>query len=293
MKKTLFSGTATALITPFKENGALDLEGLERLIEYQIEGNIQAIVLAGTTGEGSTLSFEEFGLLIGEANRIIKRRVPLIAGTGCNNTAASLRLSLEAEKRGADGILLVTPYYNKTTQEGLVAHYFSIADRVQLPMLVYNVPSRTGMTITAETCKRLSEHPRIHGIKEASGNLSSIADIAASCPSFDIYSGNDDQILPILSIGGIGVISVLSNVAPAQVQRICALYEQGEIKKATQEQLRFLPLIRLLFSQINPIPIKCAAELIGLPSGAPRLPLVPCTDTLKGELKKALMAAGI
>ena len=180
MKKTLFSGTATALITPFKENGALDLEGLEQLIEYQIEGNIQAIVLAGTTGEGSTLSFEEFSSLIGEANRIIRHRVPLIAGTGCNNTATSLRLSLEAEKRGANGILLVTPYYNKTTQEGLVAHYFSIADRVQIPMLVYNVPSRTGMTINQETCKKLAEHPRILGIKEASGNLSNIADIAAS-----------------------------------------------------------------------------------------------------------------
>ncbi len=293
MKKSLFSGAATALITPFKDNGALDLEGLERLIEFQIEGNIQALILSGTTGEGTTLSFDEFSLLIGEANRIIRHRIPLIAGTGCNNTATALKLSLEAEKRGADGVLLVTPYYNKTTQNGLVQHYFSIADRVQIPMLVYNVPSRTGMTITAETCKALSQHPRIIGIKEASGNIGSIADIAAACPDFDLYSGNDDQILPILSLGGIGVISVLSNIAPREVQRICFLYQNGETEKATQEQLRFLPLIRLLFAQVNPIPIKCAAQLMGLPAGSPRLPLVVCDENLKGKLKKAIEMVGI
>ncbi len=293
MKKQLFNGAATALITPFKENGALDLNGLERLIEFQIEGNIQALILSGTTGEGSTLSFDEFSLLISEASRIIRHRIPLIAGTGSNNTATSLKLSLEAEKQGADGILLVTPYYNKTTQEGLVRHYFTVADRVDLPMLVYNVPARTGMTITADTCRALSQHPRILGIKEASGNISSIADIAAACSDFAIYSGNDDQILPILSLGGIGVISVLSNIAPREIQNICELYAKHETQKATQEQLRFLPLIRLLFSQVNPIPIKCAAQLIGLPAGAPRLPLISCSESIKKELEKAIRMAGL
>lgn len=293
MKKQLFYGAATALITPFKENGELDIKGLEHLIEFQIEGNIQALILSGTTGEGSTLSFDEFSLLLAEANRIIRHRVPLIAGTGSNNTATALKLSLEAKKRGANGILLVTPYYNKTTQEGLLQHYFTIADRVDLPMLVYNVPSRTGMSIVPETCRLLSQHPRIIGVKEASGNIGAIADIASKCPSFDIYSGNDDQIIPILSLGGVGVISVLSNIAPREVQRICQLYADKQIEKATQEQLRFIPLIRLLFSQVNPIPIKCAAQIMNLPAGEPRLPLIPCDETLKNELEIAMKDAGL
>ena len=293
MKKQLFKGAATALITPFKENGALDFIGLERLIEFQIDRNIQALILSGTTGEGSTLSFEEFSQLIGEANRIVRHRITLIAGTGSNNTATAIKLSLEAEKRGADGILLVTPYYNKTTQEGLVRHYFSIADRVQLPMLLYNVPSRTGMTITPETCRTLAQHPRIVGIKEASGNIGSIADIAALCPNLPIYSGNDDQITPILALGGKGVVSVLSNIAPYEVQRICSYYETNEIEKAVSEQLRFIPLIRLLFSQVNPIPIKYAAQVMGLPAGDPRLPLIACDEDLKKKLERAIKTAGL
>ncbi|PWM38606.1 MAG: 4-hydroxy-tetrahydrodipicolinate synthase [Clostridiales bacterium] len=293
MKKALFQGAATALITPFRPDGTLDLEGLETLIEFQIQNGIQALVLSGTTGEGSTLSFEEFSLLIATAAGIIRHRVPLIAGTGSNHTAKAIKFSLEAEKRGADALLVVTPYYNKTTQEGLIQHYLAIADRVKIPLILYHIPSRTGMKIEPETLRILSAHSNIAAIKEASGDISGIAAIAAACPDLTLYSGNDDQILPILSLGGKGIISVLSNIAPREVQNICTLYESGETERATKEQLRMVPLIQTLFSKVNPIPVKRAVELMGLPAGAPRLPLVPCDTATEERIRKAIKEAGL
>ncbi len=293
MKKVLFSGAATALITPFREDGSLDIAGLEQLIEFQIENGIRAIILAGTTGEGSTLTFEEFKTLITKGVQFTHGRVPIIAGTGSNDTEKSVRLSKEAEQCGADGLLIVTPYYNKTSQEGLLQHYTKIANHVQIPIILYNVPPRTGMGIHPETAKKLMHLPNIIGIKEASGNISSVADIAVACPELPIYSGNDDQILPILSLGGRGVISVLSNIAPQEVQRICTLYEQGKAEKATQLQLKLLPLIRTLFADINPMPIKCAMNIQYLPCGNPRLPLIPCNDQMKERIRLSIKEAGI
>lgn len=290
MKTVLFHGAATALITPFREDGTVDLEGLETLIEFQIENNIQALVLAGTTGESSTLTFEEFSLLIATAARIINHRVPLIAGAGCNNTATAIRLSLEAEKRGADALLSVTPYYNKTTQEGLVRHYKEICSRVKIPLILYHVPGRTGMRIEAATCKALAALPGVIGIKDAGGDISGTAELAA-CGALALYSGNDDQLLPVLSLGGEGIISVLSNIAPREVQNICTLFDRGEHKKAAREQLRLLPLIKLLFSSVNPIPVKKAVELLGLPAGNPRLPLVPADEATAARLQRAMQDA--
>jgi 4-hydroxy-tetrahydrodipicolinate synthase len=291
MKNQLFSGAATALITPFHQDGTIDFDALEILIEFQIQNGISAIVISGTTGEGSTLSFEEFSLLVARANEYIHKRVPLIAGTGTNNTASALKLSLEAQKRGADGLLIVTPYYNKTTQEGLAQHYFTIADRVNIPIILYNVPSRTGIRIDPKTCALLSNHHNIIAIKEASEDIAATMAIATECPDFTIYSGNDNLILPTLVIGGDGVISVLSNIAPKETQKIYTYYKNGEIEKAKNLQLKMLPLINLLFSKPNPIPIKSAVELIGLPAGRPRLPLVACDNDTISKIKIAIKEA--
>lgn len=293
MKKKLFDGVATALVTPFSDDGMPDLDGLKLLIDRQIENGISALVIAGTTGEGSTLSFEEFSLLIAKSNEYIRGRVPLIAGTGSNNTATALKLSLEAKKRGADGLLMVTPYYNKTTQDGLIQHYYYIADRVQLPFILYNVPSRTGLKIQPETCRKLSEHPNIVAIKEASGDISNTMDILHSSPNLTLYSGNDDQMLPILAIGGDGLISVVSNVAPRETVNIYSLFKNGDIQKAITEHYRLLPLIRALFAQVNPIPVKRAMQLLNLPSGEPRLPLIPCDSKTEIILQNAIKNAGL
>ena len=288
MQNPLFIGAATALITPFKEDGSLDLEGLKQLIEFQIENKISAIVVAGTTGEASTLRFEEYSLLVAKSAEYISHRVPLIVGSGSNNTATAIRLSLEAKKRGADGLLIVTPYYNKTTQNGLIRHYYAIADRVDIPIILYNIPGRTGLKIEPKTCKALSIHPNIIGIKDAGNNISDTAEIARLCNDISLYSGNDDQILPIFSLGGGGVISVLSNIAPSVVQQICSLYQNGEPQKALALHQKFLPLIRLLFEEVNPIPIKAAAKELNLPCGSPRLPLVSCTDALAKRIRKEM-----
>lgn len=290
MKNKLFSGAATALVTPFAKDGSINFEVLKELIDFQISSGISALVIAGTTGEASTLSFEEFSALIARSNEFIRHRVPLIAGTGSNNTATAIKLSLEAEKRGADALLMVTPYYNKTTQEGLIQHYFAVADRVQLPIIVYHIPSRTGLKIAPPTYQRLAEHPNIIAIKEAGNDLSYVADVAAGCPELTLYSGNDDLILPLLSLGGEGVISVLSNLAPQEVQAICTLFKNGETAKAAQKQLELLPLIRAVFAEVNPIPIKRAMELRGFAVGAPRLPLVSCSEATEALLIQAIKA---
>ena len=288
MSTKLFTGAATALITPFKNDGSIDFDGLEELIEFQIKNGIQAIVIAGTTGEASTLSFEEYSLLISKASYFIRNRVPLIAGSGSNNTDVAIKRSLEAQKRGANGLLIVTPYYNKTTQDGLVRHYFAIADRVKIPIITYNVPSRTGMKIEPETMKKLIQNPNIVALKEASNDISGLADMISTCPDLAVYCGNDDQIVPFLSIGGCGVISVISNILPFEIQNICDLFFKNQIKAAATEQLRFIKLIRAVFSEINPIPIKGIMNELGLPAGPPRSPLIPssreCIERILNEM---------
>lgn len=293
MSTKLFTGAATALITPFKSDGSVDFDGLEELIELQIENGIQAIVIAGTTGEASTLSFEEYSLLISKSAFYINHRVPLIAGSGSNNTDVAIKRSLEAQKRGADALLIVTPYYNKTTQEGLIRHYFSIADRVKLPIIMYNIPARTGIKIEPQTVKKIAQHPNIIALKEASNDISRLADIRLLCPDLAIYCGNDDQAIPFLSLGGCGTISVLTNILPKEIQNMHNLFFDKQTEAAAKEQLRLLPLIRAIFSEINPIPIKGIMNELGLPAGSPRLPLVPCSEVCIDRIKRELSKLGV
>lgn len=278
MKNTIFTGAATALITPFK-NGAIDYECFERILEQQITGGISALVVAGTTGEGSTLTDAEHREIIRFAVEKVAGRVPVIAGTGSNDTAYAIELSKFACKVGADGLLLVTPYYNKATQEGLYQSFKAIAEACDKPCILYNVPSRTGCNILPETAARLCEVDNIIAIKEASGNISQIAQIARLCGDrLDIYSGNDDQILPILSLGGKGVISVLSNLLPGKTNEICQKFFLGDIAGARALQLHYLPLINALFSEVNPIPAKAAMAAMGYGENSLRLPLTPMSE---------------
>ncbi len=284
MKKVLFKGCSTALITPFTNDG-VDFEELRKLIEFQILEGIDSLIICGTTGESSTMSLEEKKSVIEFSIKIANGRVPIIAGTGGNNTKEGISLSKYAESVGADGLLLVTPYYNKTTQNGLIAHFTEIAKSVSLPIILYNVPSRTGLNIEPETCLELSKIPNIVGIKEASGNISQVAKIANLCQdNLAIYSGNDDQIVPILSLGGLGVISVLSNIYPKYVHDLVMDYLTGNWQKATASQVYAIPLINALFSEVNPIPIKYAVNKIGFKAGLPRLPLVELSDKNKEKI---------
>lgn len=284
MKKVLFKGCGTALITPFTNDG-VDFEELRKLIEFQILEGIDSLIICGTTGESSTMSLEEKKSVIEFSIKIANGRVPIIAGTGGNNTKEVINLSKYAESVGADGLLLVTPYYNKTTQNGLIAHFTEIAKSVSLPIILYNVPSRTGLNIEPETCLELSKIPNIVGIKEASGNISQVAKIANLCQdNLAIYSGNDDQIVPILSLGGLGVISVLSNIYPKYVHDLVMDYLTGNWQKATASQVYAIPLINALFSEVNPIPIKYAVSKIGFKTGLPRLPLVELSDKNKEKI---------
>lgn len=274
MKKIIFKGCGTAIVTPFNGD-EIDFNEFEKLIEFQIKEGVDSIIVCGTTGESSALSLEEKKQAIKFMVDTVKKRVPVIAGTGSNYTKASVELSQYAESIGADALLLVTPYYNKTTQAGLVAHYKEIANSTTLPIILYNVPSRTGLNISPSTCVELSKIDNIVAIKEASGNISQVAEISNLCgDNLQIYSGNDDQILPILSLGGIGVISVLSNVAPKYTHEMVYAYLNGDVKKATDMQLKSIPLIKALFSEVNPIPVKAALNEIGFNVGTPRLPLV-------------------
>ncbi len=288
MKKILFKGCGTAIATPFTEDG-INFGEFEKLVEYQISEGIDAIIVCGTTGESSTMSLEEKKSLIKFAIEIIDKRVPVIIGTGSNNTSASIELSKYAENMGADGLLLVTPYYNKTTQEGLIRHYNSIANSTNLPIILYNVPSRTGLNISPETCLELSKTENIVALKDASGNISQAAKIAALCgDSLPIYSGNDDQNIPILSLGGIGAISVLSNIAPRFTHNMIWDFLNGNIFKATSAQLRSIDLIESLFCEVNPIPVKTALNMMGYNFGKPRLPLVAMSEKGKLRLKNSL-----
>lgn len=290
MKNTIFRGAATALITPMNANG-IDFDAFAKLIEFQIRDGIAALVVTGTTGEKSTLNDAEHKEVVSFAVKQVAGRVPVIAGTGSNDTAYSISLCRYACEAGVDGLLLVTPYYNKATQNGLITHFTAIADAVTKPIILYNVPSRTGCNLLPETLAKLAEHPRIVGIKEASGDISQVASIAALCgDKIDIYSGNDDQILPVLSLGGAGVISVLSNVLPGQTNRMCQKFFEGDIKEAMALQLQYLHLIHLLFSEVNPIPVKAALSAMGFCENHLRLPLTPMEENnakrLLQELKK-------
>lgn len=289
MKKILFKGCGTAIVTPFSPTGEIDYAVFEELIESQIAGKVDSIIVCGTTGESSTMSEQEKKDAIRFVVKQVDGRVPVIAGTGSNNTQSAIAMTKFAQEAGAEGALLVTPYYNKTTQEGLIAHYKAIASSTSLPIILYNVPSRTGVNIAPETCQALSSLDNIVAIKEASGNLSQVAKIAALCKDdLAIYSGNDDQVLPILSLGGIGVISVLSNIYPGFVHDMVINFLDGDIVKARDAQLKAIPLIDALFCEVNPIPVKAALILKGFKVGSPRLPLIPMSVHGCEQLVKAL-----
>ena len=293
MKKIIFKGCGTAIVTPFNEDG-VNFEEFGKLIEDQIKGNVDSIVVCGTTGESSTMTIEERKETISYAVKKVNGRIPIIAGTGGNCTKSVIEFTKWAESAGVDGALIVTPYYNKTTQAGLVAHYTAIAKETSLPIIVYNVPGRTGMNITPATCKELSKIDNIVAIKEASGNLSQVAEIANLCGNeLNIYSGNDDQITPILSVGGIGVISVLSNVAPKYTHDLIENFQNGNVSEAAKMQQKALPLVNALFCEVNPIPAKAALNMIGYDMGTPRLPLIEMSDSGKDTLRNALVDFGL
>ena len=291
----IFKGAAVAIVTPFFDNGEINYPKLAELLDYQIENGTDAIVICGTTGESSTLSHEEHLEAIRFTVEHVAKRVPVIAGTGSNCTETAIYLSQEAEKYGADALLVVTPYYNKATQKGLIAHYTAVAESVSLPVIMYNVPSRTGCNIQPETAVALAKNVKnIVGIKEASGNISQVAklmQLADGC--IELYSGNDDQVVPMLALGGKGVISVLSNVAPKQTHDMCAEFFKGNIEASRRIQLKAMPLIEALFSEVNPIPVKAALNLMGKNVGEPRLPLTVMEPQHQEVLKKAMQDFGI
>jgi len=292
-KKPIFTGAATALITPTTSSG-VDYEAFGRLIDWQIEKGIDALVIAGSTGEGKTLTIEEHKEVLRYSAERINGRVPMIAGTGSNETSVSISMSQYACQVGADGLLVVTPYYIKATQNGLIKMYTMIADAVTKPLILYNVPSRTGVNIEPETYARLADHDNIVGIKEANSDISKIVSTAAlTSGRLDLYSGNDDQILPILSLGGKGVISVLSNLLPAETSRMCHRYFEGDTAGASDMQLHYLPLIHALFSEVNPIPVKAAMSAMGWCENYLRMPLTPMEDAHKEKLFALMREEGL
>ena len=287
-KNPIFRGAATALVTPLNENG-IDYVQLKKLIDWQIDQGIDALVIAGTTGEGSTLTDEEHRELLREAIKMIDGRVPAVAGTGSNDTAYAIDLTKYACELGYDAMLIVTPYYNKATQKGLIKMFTAIADASTKPIILYNVPSRTGVDIAPSTYAALADHPMIQAIKEASGNLSKVAETAHLVgDKLDIYSGNDDQIIPILSLGGAGVISVLSNPMPKETSRMCHDFFEGNIEAARKAQLDLIPLINALFCEVNPIPAKAAMAAMGYCEDYLRLPLTPMEESNKAKLLKLM-----
>ena len=289
MKDIIFKGCGTAICTPFSENGEINFKEFEKFIEYQIQNNVDSLIVCGTTGESATMSEEERKSAIKFVVDKVNKRIPVIAGTGSNNTISAVNMTKYAESVGVDGGLVVTPYYNKTTQNGLVKHYERIAQNTNLPMILYNVPSRTGVNIEPQTCVELSKIKNIVAIKEASGNISQVAKISALCgDDLHIYSGNDDQILPVLSLGGIGVISVLSNIMPEFTHDMVEGYFNGDSKNATENQLKCMELIECLFCEVNPIPIKEALNIIGFDFGVPRLPLVKISEGNREKLEKII-----
>lgn len=292
MKEPIFTGAGAALITPMNEDGSINYPELSRLLEYQISHSTDAIIICGTTGEASTLEDDEHLACIEFTVKQVNGRVPVIAGTGSNNTQHAVMMSKAAADRGADALLLVTPYYNKTSQEGLYRHFTTIIDAAGIPAILYNVPSRTGTNIAPETALRLAAHPLVRGLKEASGNISQVASIAALCKDeLPLYSGNDDQIVPMLALGAKGVISVLSDVAPQQTHDICQLWFDGKTKESCALQLELLPLAHALFCDVNPIPVKAAMNMLGWNAGECRLPLAPLSEQNTALLRQEMAAA--
>lgn len=291
----LFRGAGVALVTPFHEDGSVNYEKLAELVEEQIAGGTDAIIACGTTGEAATMSEEEHMDVIRFIIKAVNHRIPVIAGTGSNCTATAIDLSKQAEEAGAEGVLLVTPYYNKATQGGLIRHFEAVAGAISLPCILYNVPSRTGVTIQPETMAYLYQHvENIVGVKDATGNISMITKLMSLVDeNFLLYSGDDDQIVPLLSVGGSGVISVLSNVAPHETHEICRKWFDGDIKGAREAQFKAYPLIKALFAEVNPIPVKAALNLMGKNVGSLRLPLTEATDSTKALLKDEMTKYGI
>ena len=293
MKKVVFEGCGTAISTPFTEDG-VNFEEFGKLLEDQIKNNVDAIIVCGTTGESATMSEEEKKEVIKYAINKINKRTKVVIGTGSNNTKSAVNMSKFAEEAGADALLVVTPFYNKTTQKGLIEHYKTIADAVKIPIIMYSVASRTGVNITPETCQELSKIENIVAIKEASGDISQVAKIASLCKDdLAIYSGNDDQIVPVLSLGGKGVISVLSNVMPKYTHDMTKAFFDGEVEKARKMQLDVLDLVNALFCEVNPIPVKYALNLMGYDFGKPRLPLIELSDKNKENLKNVMKKHGL
>ena len=293
MKKPVFTGAGVAIITPFKTNGEVNYEEFGRIIDHQIAHGTDAIVVCGTTGESSALHDKEHREVVSWCCEYVNHRVPVIAGVGSNHTDYAIALTKFAKECGADGGLSVTPYYNKTTQRGLVAHYTAIADSCDLPIILYNVPSRTGVCFTADTLRELSKHPNINGIKEASGNFTLLAETMAKCgDELNVWSGNDDQIVPLMAMGGKGVISVLSNVAPQETHDLTQLCFENRYPEAAAMQLKYHDLIDALFCEVNPIPVKKAMQLLGWNAGPLRLPLVDPSEEHTARIKRELELAG-
>lgn len=293
-KESIFTGAATAIVTPMDAQGLVDYAAFERMLNWQVEQGIDALVICGTTGEGSTLTDEEHRQVLQFAYNVVGGRVPMIAGTGSNDAAYAIDLTKFACDLGYDAMLLVTPYYNKTTQRGLVAFFTAIADASTKPVILYNVPSRTGVNIEPATYAKLADHPNIVAIKEAGGNISKIVETAALVgDQLDIYSGNDDQIVPILACGGKGVISVLSNVVPAETSLLCKKFFEGDVQGAMEMQKKYLPLTNALFCEVNPIPAKAAAAAMGYGENCVRLPLVPMEETARQHLLACMREVGV
>ena len=293
MKKLLFTGVATAIVTPFDKNGEIDFSSLEKIIKYNLDGGVSAIVVCGTTGEASTLDYEERKRVIKFTLEKVSGAVPVIAGVGSNNFASTIKMIDQTAPLGVDGFLIVTPYYNKTTQEGLEKIYTEYCARSPLPVIAYNVPSRTGVGFLPQTYQKLQHIDNLVGVKEASADISHLAHSVSLCKDLTFYSGNDDLILPALSLGAKGVISVLSNILPSQTQKMCEDYFKGEVEQARQSQLRYFSLIKALFCQVNPIPVKYALSRLGLCQNYLRLPLVSLCEQKKTEIDLELKKLGL
>lgn len=294
MKKTIFTGAGVAIATPMNDDGSINFDELGRLIDFNIDNGTDAVIICGTTGESATMTDEEHVECIRYAVERVNKRVPVVAGTGSNHTEYAVNLSKEAESLGADALLVVTPYYNKTSQAGLIKHFTTIAESVNLPIILYNVPSRTGVNIAPETIAELSKIDNIVAVKEASGNISQVAKIASLCgDSLDIYSGNDDQIVPIMSLGGKGVISVLSNCMPKETHEICQFCLENKYEQARELAFKLYDFTAALFCDVNPIPVKEALNLMGFKAGSCRLPLVETSDANKKKIADSMKALGL
>ncbi len=294
MKKQVFTGSGVAIVTPMSADGSVNYDVLTELIEFQIANSTDAIVICGTTGEASALNDEEHLDVIGHCVKVVNGRVPVVAGTGGNDTRHAVALSKNAAARGANALLQVTPYYNKTNQSGLVRHFTTVAEAAGLPVILYNVPSRTGMSISVQAYRELARHPLFVATKEATGDISHIANVAQACgDDLALYSGNDDQVVPIMALGGLGVISVVANVAPKDMHDMCSLYLTGQVRESLALQLKILPLNNALFSDVNPIPVKEAVNMMGYAAGECRLPLGTLPEDKKAALRVEMEKLGL